>query len=194
VPPAATQAALAARKPVQRQCLLLQRTMRGRSRGVHGYGTGGTGGTSGTGGGVCTAGKCSGCGASGQPCCGTTCGAGLSCRNNTCSSCGNAGEACCPGTNGASRCVAGTVCNSTSSTTTGLCALCGSRVRPVATAIFAAVAAASMAAVWPRHNMHQRQLRLQLRSVQIWPLHLREFRRAVLPDQHLPDRHRLRNP
>ena len=43
------------------------------------------------------------------------------------------------------------------------------------------------------HDMHQRQLRLQLRSVQIWPLHLREFRCAVLPDQHLPDQHRLRN-
>jgi hypothetical protein len=44
-----------------------------------------------------------------------------------------------------------------------------------------------------RLYLHQHQLKLQLRFVQIRALHLRQRGRAVLHDQHLPDQHRLRD-
>jgi hypothetical protein len=73
--------------------------------------TPGTGGMGGTNGGVCTAGHCSGCGALGQPCCGSTCGAGLTCGDDgTCVACGGPGEDCCSVALGHDRCTAGTAC------------------------------------------------------------------------------------
>jgi hypothetical protein len=42
-------------------------------------------------------------------------------------------------------------------------------------------------------HLHQLEHELQLRFVQVRTLHMRQRGRAVLPDQHLPDQHRLRH-
>jgi hypothetical protein len=40
-------------------------------------------------------GTCEGCGGEGQPCCGTTCGSGLTCQSGSCTPCGARGQICC---------------------------------------------------------------------------------------------------
>jgi hypothetical protein len=44
-----------------------------------------------------------------------------------------------------------------------------------------------------RLYLRQHGLELHLRLVQVRALHLRQRQRALLPDQHLPDQHRLRD-
>jgi hypothetical protein len=77
--------------------------------------------------GTCQAGRCSGCGGPGQPCCGSTCvGAGVICQDGTCAVCGGVGQMCCPEDGTKSRCGSGASC----STATGVCQKCGGTGEP----------------------------------------------------------------
>jgi len=76
-------------------------------------------------------GKCTTCGATGEPCCGGECALANRCVNNVCQACGKMGQVCCNSAGTLGDCAAGLACNGPSGNTASTCGPPGAPPPPV---------------------------------------------------------------